>query len=217
MYLHISLISSISACLPVVPPPCAVIWQSDQRLRLCRVCQVPTFRRGGHYYLVHSTSGHFRLELCVNLLEAKPSAHSRLRLSERKRPVGSPSQSRFLCRCWLQLRSTCALQVEMQVLRCTILLVAVGLVLTQPLQQGTVPNDQYTAPPSPQPLGSEGWRTGRSTFFDGSDSFKNAYLARYSTLLLHLLHYWCCKYAVAPTFHVASTSPVLVRHCIHVK
>ena len=205
--MHISLISSISAGLPVVSPPCVVIWQTDQCLRLRRVCQVCTFRRGGHYDLVHSTSGHFRLVLCVNLLEAKRSTHFCLRLSEWRMPVGSPSQRRFLCVCWLQLRSTCALQVEMQVLRCTILLVAVGLVFTQPLQQGTVPNNEYTAPPSPQPLGSEGWRTGRSTFFDGSDSFKNAYIARYSMMLLHLLHLWCCKYALA--------SPLVSQvHCL---
>lgn len=103
----------------------------------------------------------------------------------------------------------------MQFLRCTILLVAVGLVLTQPLQQGTVPNDEYTAPPSPQPLGSEGWRTGRSTFFDGSDSFKNAYLARYS--LLRLVHLWSRKCVVCFTCDVANTLPVLVSHCVHGK
>lgn len=74
------------------------------------------------------------------------------------------------------------LQVGMKVLRCTILLLTVGVALAQPLERGTVPNDQYTAAPAPPPLGSEGWLTGRSTFFDGSDSFKNAYLARYSGL-----------------------------------
>lgn len=66
----------------------------------------------------------------------------------------------------------------MKVLRCTILLLTAGIALAQPLERGTVPNDKYTAAPAPPPLGSEGWLTGRSTFFDGSDSFKNAYLAR---------------------------------------
>ena len=63
---------------------------------------------------------------------------------------------------------------------CTLLLLAATMALAQPLEQGTVPNDQYTAAPAPPPLGTDGWRTGRSTFFDGSDTFKNAYLARYS-------------------------------------
>ena len=54
--------------------------------------------------------------------------------------------------------------------------------LAQPLEVGTVPSDQYTAAPAPAPYGTEGWRTGRSTFFDGSDSFKEAYLARSAQL-----------------------------------
>ena len=66
----------------------------------------------------------------------------------------------------------------MKVLLCTTLLLTAGIALAQPLETGTVPNDKYTAAPAPPPLGSEGWLTGRSTFFDGSDSFKNAYLAR---------------------------------------
>lgn len=59
-------------------------------------------------------------------------------------------------------------------------LLALGSVIAQyPLEQGIVPNDQYTAAPAAAPLGAQGWRTGRSTFFDGSDTFKNAYIARY--------------------------------------
>lgn len=59
-------------------------------------------------------------------------------------------------------------------------LLALGFASAQyPLEQGIVPNDQYTAAPAAAPLGTDGWRTGRSTFFDGSDTFKNAYIARY--------------------------------------
>ena len=79
------------------------------------------------------------------------------------------------------------LQGWMKIVLCTILLLTVGITFAQPLQQGTVPNSQYTAAPAPAPLGSQGWRTGRSTFFDGSDSFKNAYLARCDMFPLHLL------------------------------
>ena len=70
----------------------------------------------------------------------------------------------------------------MKVLQCTVLLLTVGFALAQPLETGTVPNDQYTAAPAPPPLGSEGWLTGRSTFFDGSENFKNAYIARCSNI-----------------------------------
>ena len=58
-------------------------------------------------------------------------------------------------------------------------LVLLGCAAAQyPLEVGLVPNDQYTASPAPAPYGAQGWKTGRSTFFDGSDAFKNAYLAR---------------------------------------
>ena len=61
-------------------------------------------------------------------------------------------------------------------------LLAVTTVAAQyPLEQGTVPNDQYTAAPTAAPLGTEGWRTGRSTFFDGSANFVDAYIARYGS------------------------------------
>lgn len=73
------------------------------------------------------------------------------------------------------------------IMRCTILLLTIGITLSQPLEQGTVPNSKFTAAPAPAPLGAEGWRTGRSTFFDGSENFKNAYLARYCMLPLRLL------------------------------
>ena len=64
------------------------------------------------------------------------------------------------------------------------ILLALGFVNAQyPLEQGIVPNDQYTAAPAAPPLGTDGWRTGRSTFFDGSDTFKNAYIARYISCL----------------------------------
>ena len=63
--------------------------------------------------------------------------------------------------------------------RVAVLFLAVGFVAAQyPLEQGIVPNDQYTAAPAPAPLASEGWRTGRSTFFDGAPAFVNAYIAR---------------------------------------
>ena len=61
-------------------------------------------------------------------------------------------------------------------------LVLLGCAAAQyPLEVGLVPNDQYTASPAPAPYGAQGWKTGRSTFFDGSDAFKNAYLARSAT------------------------------------
>lgn len=67
--------------------------------------------------------------------------------------------------------------------RSAAVLLALGSVIAQyPLEQGIVPNDQYTAAPAAAPLGAEGWRTGRSTFFDGSDTFKNAYIARYTPM-----------------------------------
>ena len=60
-----------------------------------------------------------------------------------------------------------------------ILLLFIGSAAAQyPLEQGIVPNDQYTASPVPGALGTEGWRTGRSTFFDGAPAFVNAYIAR---------------------------------------
>ena len=59
-------------------------------------------------------------------------------------------------------------------------LLLIGCAAAQyPLEVGLVPNDQYTADAAPAPYGTEGWRTGRSTFFDGSTQFKNAYLTRY--------------------------------------
>ena len=65
------------------------------------------------------------------------------------------------------------------------ILLALGFASAQyPLEQGIVPNDQYTAAPVAAPLGTDGWRTGRSTFFDGSDTFKNAYIARYINCLI---------------------------------
>ena len=65
------------------------------------------------------------------------------------------------------------------------ILLALGFASAQyPLEQGIVPNDQYTAAPAAAPLGTDGWRTGRSTFFDGSDTFKNAYIARYINCLI---------------------------------
>ena len=64
-------------------------------------------------------------------------------------------------------------------------MLALGFASAQyPLEQGIVPNDQYTAAPAAAPLGTDGWRTGRSTFFDGSDTFKNAYIARYINCLI---------------------------------
>jgi hypothetical protein len=66
-------------------------------------------------------------------------------------------------------------------------LLALGFASAQyPLEQGIVPNDQYTAAPAAAPLGTDGWRTGRSTFFDGSDTFKNAYIARYINCLVDI-------------------------------
>lgn len=94
------------------------------------------------------------------------------------------------------------------IMRCTVLLLTVGIILAQPLDQGTVPNDEFTAAPAPAPLDSEGWRTGRSTFFDGSESFKNAYLARYLLCLLCLhsalrLYLRClCLLVIANVFAV---------------
>ena len=67
------------------------------------------------------------------------------------------------------------------------ILLALGFASAQfPLEQGIVPNDQYTAAPAAPPLGTDGWRTGRSTFFDGSDTFKNAYIARYINCLVDI-------------------------------
>ncbi|KAL3160371.1 hypothetical protein ABBQ32_010699 [Trebouxia sp. C0010 RCD-2024] len=80
------------------------------------------------------------------------------------------------------------------IMRCTVLLLTVGIILAQPLDQGTVPNDEFTAAPAPAPLDSEGWRTGRSTFFDGSESFKNAYLARGAGAFGDIL-FGSCQYA----------------------
>lgn len=63
--------------------------------------------------------------------------------------------------------------------RLAVPLLLIGCAAAQyPLEVGLVPNDQYTADAAPAPYGTEGWRTGRSTFFDGSDQFKSAYLAR---------------------------------------
>ncbi|KAL0044907.1 hypothetical protein WJX82_001789 [Trebouxia sp. C0006] len=75
------------------------------------------------------------------------------------------------------------------------ILLALGFVSAQyPLEQGIVPNDQYTAAPAAAPLGTDGWRTGRSTFFDGSDTFKNAYIARGAGSFGDIL-YGSCEYA----------------------
>ena len=85
--------------------------------------------------------------------------------------------------------------------------------LAQPLEVGTVPSDQYTAAPAPALYGTEGWRTGRSTFFDGSDPFKEAYLARSVLLSLKAAQskYMILVLPIAHTLHAHAAFAALAN------
>lgn len=191
----LGLISSSSVLLQLESPPFAL--GELTLFAFLQILSVQQFSSDSHLRPQHVriTLGQGKLMLQVRALPSSVHQHLRVFAFNNATCLALQQKLRF---CLLQ-PGHLVLQGRMKVLCCTVLLLTLGLALAQPVERGTVPNDQYTAAPAPPPLGSEGWLTGRSTFFDGSDSFKNAYLARYSntvaaqTLLLQQFHLLHCK------------------------